>query len=157
MYVKIVDNSIDQFPYTIGQLKRDNPNVSFPKVVSEEALASYGVYRVTYSDEPVHNARTQYCTLSDEPSLVDGNWVKVWTVHDKTADQIADYDSNMADGNRFARNNKLSSSDWTQLADSPLSTESKAAWATYRQSLRDLSSHANWPNLEDSDWPTEPA
>ena len=33
------------------------------------------------------------------------------------------------------RNAKLAASDWTQLADVPVD---KAAWATYRQALRDL-------------------
>jgi hypothetical protein len=33
------------------------------------------------------------------------------------------------------RNAKLIESDWTQVADAPVD---KAAWATYRQALRDL-------------------
>jgi hypothetical protein len=39
---------------------------------------------------------------------------------------------------RFYRDIRLSSSDWTQLPDSPLSAEKKQEWATYRQQLRDL-------------------
>jgi len=55
------------------------------------------------------------------------------------------------------RNNLLKNSDYTQFNDSPLSDEEKAAWATYRQELRDLMS-----NLDDLDhvdevtWPIEP-
>ena len=55
------------------------------------------------------------------------------------------------------RNNLLKHSDYTQFNDSPLSDEEKAAWATYRQELRDLMS-----NLDDLDhvdevtWPIEP-
>jgi hypothetical protein len=41
--------------------------------------------------------------------------------------------------------------------DSPLTDEVKTAWATYRTALRDLTTHENWPNLEDADWPTEPS
>jgi len=33
------------------------------------------------------------------------------------------------------RNSELAKSDWTQLTDAPVD---KAAWATYRQALRDL-------------------
>jgi len=36
---------------------------------------------------------------------------------------------------RLWRNQELSQTDWTQLADS---SADKTAWATYRQSLRDL-------------------
>jgi len=39
---------------------------------------------------------------------------------------------------RNIRNSLLASSDWTQNADSPLSTEKKAEWASYRKQLRDL-------------------
>ena len=36
---------------------------------------------------------------------------------------------------RYQRNQLLLACDWTQIADS---TADKAAWATYRQALRDL-------------------
>ena len=62
-----------------------------------------------------------------------------------------------AEERREARNKLLAESDWTQMPDSPLTDAQKASWATYRQSLRDLSSHANWPFLLDTDWPTEPS
>lgn len=39
---------------------------------------------------------------------------------------------------RRQRNYLLAVSDWTQLADSPLSAEEKQEWKVYRQSLRDL-------------------
>lgn len=39
---------------------------------------------------------------------------------------------------RTKRNASLQSTDWTQIADAPLSIETKAAWVTYRQSLRNI-------------------
>ena len=39
---------------------------------------------------------------------------------------------------RKKRNSLLGASDWTQLPDSPLNEEQKAAWAEYRQALRDI-------------------
>ena len=39
---------------------------------------------------------------------------------------------------RAERNEMLTRSDWTQLPNSGLSEEKKAAWETYRQALRDL-------------------
>jgi len=47
----------------------------------------------------------------------------------------------------------LSSSDWTQLADSPLTTSQKNSWKTYRQGLRDITSQENPDNIS---WPTKP-
>lgn len=46
--------------------------------------------------------------------------------------------------------------DWTQSPDSPLSDSKKAEWAAFRQALRDLPSHSNWPDLQEADWPDEP-
>lgn len=48
----------------------------------------------------------------------------------------------------------LLASDWTQLADSPLSSEVKAAWATYRQALRDITGTTADPELVT--WPSQP-
>ena len=59
--------------------------------------------------------------------------------------------------NRDKRDYGLSRSDWTQVPDSPLSDTKKAEWATYRQALRNITTHSNWPNLEDADWPTPPS
>ena len=48
---------------------------------------------------------------------------------------------------RSERDYLLSQSDWTQFADSPLSSDKKAEWATYRQALRDLPSTADINNV----------
>lgn len=55
---------------------------------------------------------------------------------------------------RSKRDGLLIASDWTQIADAPLTTEQKAAWATYRQALRDLPQTYETP--DDVIWPTQP-
>ena len=52
------------------------------------------------------------------------------------------------------RNQFLANSDWTQMPDSPLTTEQKAAWATYRQALRDVTAQEGFPNS--IQWPVSP-
>jgi hypothetical protein len=52
---------------------------------------------------------------------------------------------------RKRRNKLLSASDWTQVADAPVD---KAAWATYRQALRDISAQAGFPATVV--WPEQP-
>lgn len=59
-----------------------------------------------------------------------------------------------ADQKRFERAQLLRSTDWTQMADAPLSAAQKATWALYRQALRDLPSVAGFPDVP---WPTPPA
>lgn len=52
---------------------------------------------------------------------------------------------------RSKRDALLAASDWTQLADAPVD---KAAWATYRQALRDITTAASPATVI---WPTAPA
>tara|TARA_B100001778_G_scaffold226123_1_gene187755 strand:- start:266 stop:604 length:339 start_codon:yes stop_codon:yes gene_type:complete len=61
-------------------------------------------------------------------------------------------DEEKEDDNRIARNRLLSETDWMANSDLTMSDEMK----TYRQALRDLPTHSNWPSLGDSDWPTKP-
>ena len=58
---------------------------------------------------------------------------------------------------RVWRSSELFESDWTQVPDGPLDSTTKAAWATYRDKLRDLPSNAKAPNqFAKSDWPLAP-
>ena len=52
---------------------------------------------------------------------------------------------------RAERNAKLSATDWTQIADA---TVDKAAWATYRQALRNIPTQSGFPNT--IIWPDAP-
>ena len=49
------------------------------------------------------------------------------------------------------RNAQLARTDWTQLPDAPVD---KAAWATYRQALRDLPAQGG--SADDAKFPTAP-
>ena len=53
---------------------------------------------------------------------------------------------------RIRRNNLLSASDWTQMADAPTGIASK--WAPYREALRNLPSQNTFPRV--ITWPTNP-
>ena len=55
---------------------------------------------------------------------------------------------------RATRDALLTASDWTQLADSPLSDSVKAEWATYRTALRNIPAQAGFPKTVT--YPTKP-
>lgn len=58
---------------------------------------------------------------------------------------------------RAIRGGILIGSDWTQLADSPLTNEKKAEWATYRQALRDIpATYSDADSLDAIIWPIQP-
>ena len=59
---------------------------------------------------------------------------------------------------RAERNRLLSESDWTQGADSPLTTQQKSDWAVYRTSLRTLpEDQSSVTSYSDINWPTKPS
>ena len=156
---------------TQGQIRRDNPNMSLPRVwnsnvcdaldidpVLRSPAATVGAYQTSVRDGVVQDA--------------NGNWVENYVARDMFQDTTEDgvtttkaeheaayqagLDAKTAEGHRTTRNTLLSDSDWTQMNDSPLTNEAKTAWATYRQELRDVTDLDAWPNMGDDDWPVAP-
>ena len=82
-------------------------------------------------------------------TTVDG---KTTTKAEHEAAYQAELDATTAAGHRNTRNTLLAETDWTAMSDVTMADNMK----TYRQALRDLPTHSNWPNLEDADWPTKP-
>lgn len=54
---------------------------------------------------------------------------------------------------RRQRDALLRACDWTQIPDNALTVELRQDWADYRQALRDLPEHPDFPDCE---WPTPP-
>jgi hypothetical protein len=55
---------------------------------------------------------------------------------------------------KITRNELLCKSDWTQIANNPLTLEQQQQWAAYRQALRDITAQSGYPfNVI---WPTPP-
>ena len=82
--------------------------------------------------------------------------------HDRATQKIVDgavvsYTPDIWKKVRRNRNLLLTESDWTQVADSPLTNSKKAEWVTYRQTLRDLpSTQSSVTDIDNITWPTEP-
>jgi len=152
MHVKITSGSVDTYPYNVGQLRRDNPNTSFPKQIPNAMLESYGILPVTFVDMPSIDDRVQKAEQASTPSLVDGAWTLGWTTSSKTAEETQAWDDEAAASNRSKRDNLLADTDYFALTDVTMD----AAMTTYRQALRDITDHSNWPNLASADWPAKP-
>jgi len=63
-------------------------------------------------------------------------------------------DARAWDAVRAERDRLLGASDWTQVADAPLSSADKQAWQDYRQTLRDVPQDFDTP--DDVVWPETP-
>jgi hypothetical protein len=73
------------------------------------------------------------------------------TAAEQEAAYKATKDAEQATSVRQQRGEKLKDSDWTQVADAPVD---KAAWATYRQALRDVTGQEGFPWT--ITWPEQP-
>lgn len=133
----------------IADHKKIFPNTSFPSSgPSDSFLTSQGAYKVvTFRDYDRATQKLVGCA-----PVIENGLAYVVEVQSKSADDLAADVASKAAQVRSARDAALKASDWTQVADAPVD---KAAWATYRQSLRDLPNAEGWPNVDlphDPDW-----
>lgn len=159
MYAEVQGSTLIRFPYTHGSLMEENPFTNYgndpdlPALFPETQTAienGYTLVEVTVLPEPNVEPRT-YRTQQQSPSLKDGVWVIDWDIIPKSNDEIAADTATKATSVRADRNSRLTACDWTQLPDAPTD---KAAWATYRQALRDISLQVGFPwNVS---WPAQP-
>ena len=95
---------------------------------------------------------TRYQTAyRDGVEQIGDKWFTKYSVADMDDEAKANVNANRAKSVRDTRNQLLKDCDWTQLSDS---TADKAAWATYRQALRDIPSQNGFPY--EIEWPKEP-
>ena len=150
MYALITNGEVEKYPYSIGLLRKDNPNTSFPKTPKDAILVDYGVYPVMETNPTV--GADQKLVKSWTPELVSGEWVLNHQAVDMTSEDVAERDGVIASNVREKRNTLLAATDYFALSDVTMNSD----MASYRQRLRDITSHANFPNLEDADWPVKP-
>lgn len=151
MYAKINNGLVEKFPYSIDDLRRENPNTSIVLPLSAEDAARFGLVVVASQDPPDIDERTQSRDIQPTPININGVWTHCWTIRDKTAEEQIANDARKSEQARNERNAKLAKCDWTQMADA---NADKVAWATYRQALRDLPEQADFP--WEVTWPTQP-
>lgn len=100
MYVLVHNQEVISYPYSVDQLKKDNPDVSFPAKVTDEVLSNWNVFPVGDSPQPPHNVYTQKVVWAT-PALVDGVWTHQWDIVSLSQEEIdyslsclvGDYDS----------------------------------------------------------------
>ena len=171
MHVKITNDQPVEFPYTIGQFRRDHPQTSFPRIIPDTMLKRHLVHPVIELSKPAYEPLVQNLVMGDMPHKevirltteedatnhitgevdqsqvgqpIHGNrWFIGYTVVNRPQDQAED-------AIRNRRNRLLSDTDWMALSDNTMTPE----WASYRQALRDITSQEGFPYSVT--WPTKP-
>ena len=150
------------------EFRRLHQGLGLPKVLTEEVINAWGGDIVFEGPQATGGTVYQYSQRAGVEQI-EGKWYTkyilgpVFTDRPATEDEPAktaaeqetEYkamkDAEQATNVRRTRTEKLKDSDWTQIADS---TADKAAWATYRQALRDVTAQAGFPWT--IDWPEQP-
>jgi len=152
---------------TQGELRSANKNISLPKIFNSNTCNALNV-------DPVLISPNATCTVHQRSvrdgveQNANGDWVQKYVAQDMFAATTVDgvtttkaqheaahqveLDAASAERMREKRDTLIATTDFYALSDVTMTS----AMTTYRQALRDISSHSDWPNLEDSDWPTKP-
>jgi len=150
-----------------GAWRQHYSNMSLPRVWKAATLDALDLDPVLRS--PAATVGAYQTSVRDGVEQdANGNWVERYVARDMFADTTEDgvtttkaeheaayqagLDAKTAEANRATRDSKLAETDFYALTDVTLTAE----MTTYRQALRDITTHANWPNLNDDDWPTKP-
>ena len=152
---------------TQGEWRAAFKNMSLPKVWNSNVCDAMNIDPVLASPAATTSAYQTSARDGVEQNS-NGDWVEKYVARDMFADTTEDgvtttkaqheaayqatLDANTATSNRSTRDAKLADTDWHGMSDVTMSSD----MTTYRQALRDLPTHSNWPNLEDADWPTKP-
>ena len=152
---------------TQGEWRATKPNTSFPRVWNSNVLLLLNVDPV-FASPAATTSQYQRSVRDGVKQDAKGNWVEKYVAQDMFADTTVDgvtttkaqheaayqatLDATTATSNRNIRNKLIAETDFYALSDVTMSSNMTA----YRQALRDLPDHSNWPNLQDNDWPTKP-
>jgi hypothetical protein len=155
---------------TQGAIRKENPNMSLPRVWKQATLDALNIDPVLRS--PAATVGQYQTSVRDGVEQdANGNWVERYVARDMFQDYTdedgvthtkaeqesayqAGLDAKVAEANRKKRDELLAATDWVVIMHTEKGTNIPAEMEIYRQALRDITSHANWPNLDEADWPT---
>jgi hypothetical protein len=150
-YVQAQGDTFIRHIFDVEPTQWDADNYCYARNLTNEQVERFGVHKKQIVTPPYHEPATQ--SLDEGPALlIDGVWTQNYSVTNLSADESAAKVEAQWPIIRAERNKLLVESDWTQLPDAPVDA---AAWATYRQALRDVTDQANpfaviWPESPSS-------
>lgn len=154
MYAKIQNGSVVKSPYTIDDLKKDNPQTSFPINISDELLAEYGVVTVVVTPKPDVDHTKNVFFGTPQLNQETQQWETVWIIEDAAEDEIIDRVLKKQAEVREERDSLIAKTDWMVIKHLELNENIPGVWEVYRQALRDVPQQYGFPwNVT---WPTQP-
>ena len=145
LLIKVVNDEPQGDPLTWDNVKEIHPNLT------EANYKKLGYGKFTRKPKPVD---TPTHTYESAGYSMDGYGDVVETY---TAVERETPDAVMAAGLvRQRRNALLAQTDWAVTKASETGVAISTEMATFREALRDITTHSNFPFLEEADWPEQP-
>lgn len=85
MMIRVIDGQTT-WPYSLSQLRADEPARSFSVAPGDAELAEYGVFRVQPQPQPEYDPAT-HRVAEVVPALVDGSWQQQWELVELTPEE----------------------------------------------------------------------
>ena len=141
LYLKAINDQVVHYPYSLGQLRKDNSRTTFPKQPNLETLRSFNMFPVTEVTPTLADGEKLVKTWT--PTLVSGEWTLLHVAIPKTAGDLETELAVLWANLREQRNKLLGETDWNAFTDVTMSDEMTA----YRQALRDLPESVDINNI----------
>ena len=141
LYLKAINDQVVHYPYSLGQLRKDNSRTTFPKQPNLETLRSFNMFPVTEVTPTLAEGEKLVKTWT--PTLVSGEWILLHVAIPKTAEDLESELAVKWANLREQRNKLLGETDWNAFTDVTMSDEMTA----YRQALRDLPESVDINNI----------
>jgi len=147
-YVQANDDTFIRHIHDVEPTRWDEDNFCRVVKLTPEQVVQFGIHQLKLVTPPYFDPATQ--KREHGPALlIDGVWTQNYIVTDLDGGEAAAKVDEQWAIVRAERNAKLLASDWTQVLDAPVDA---AAWAEYRQALRDITEQADpfaimWPPI----------
>ena len=159
MYAKINGGTVTKFPYTFGDLRKDHPNVSFPKNITAGIMQKYGMVGVLEGPKPTLGAYQtvqrnalptrpvigQYTEedAPDESMVGEDILANYWMIEYTAVDMFADTTETDEDGNEVTTTKAEHEAAYQATLDAKVAE-------TNRKTRNDLLVGSDWTQMNDS-------
>lgn len=87
-YVLALNGAVLKYPYTLAELRKDNPNTSFSSTPPDSLLAEWNMFPVALVAQPTPTLEQN--VVENTPQLVNGTWTQRWLLMPASAAEIAE-------------------------------------------------------------------
>ena len=159
MYAKINGGTVTKFPYTFGELRKDHPNVSFPKNITATIMQKYGMVGVLEGPKPTLGAyqtvqrnalptRPVIGQYTEEdapmPEMVGEDIIaNYWMIEYTAVDMFADTTETDEDGNEVTTTKAEHEAAYQATLDAKVAEDN-------RKTRNDLLVGSDWTQMNDS-------